>query len=335
MAKIIVIRSESIVRFCLSSFRNVVCIGILFLSAYGAENTLLVFRNAGINYEQVLKGLNEELAKKMKINDIIVPKNFSKKDVEKYMAKYKPDVVVLMDNNSITPYKEYQADLPDDTYLVPTISLMGVLINKTIRGLKNATGINYEIPIVTSAVNLRYILNIPLKKIGVIHREYLAEFLEKNRVYCANEGIEIKDILIRTQPDKDYRKGIRKAFKKLAKVEEVEAIWVPNDNSIINSDYIVNLWLPLINRYGLPIIVGVKELVDPKINFGSYAVLPDHVSMGSQAAELIFDIMDNDWQVDTEVEQPLSVYQIINLKQIRLKNKIPPEKLRNIEKVVK
>jgi hypothetical protein len=49
-------------------------------------------------------------------------------------------------------------------------------------------------------------------------------------------------------------------------------------------------------------------LVQPEVHFGTLAMLPDNDRMGSQAANMIFELEDNHWKIDNRrVELPLSV----------------------------
>ena len=63
----------------------------------------------------------------------------------------------------------------------------------------------------------------------------------------------------------------------------------------------------------MPVIVGVESLVQPEINFGTYAVIPDPEAMGEQAAGLIIDIRDQNWKSDGTVIYPaISMYSVLN-----------------------
>ena len=62
----------------------------------------------------------------------------------------------------------------------------------------------------------------------------------------------------------------------------------------------------------------VSTLVHPEVHFGTLAVLPDHERLGSPAANMIFDIADNDWELqDRDVELPLSVRTVVDVRQLR------------------
>ncbi len=303
------------------------------LFSVSSQEPLLVIRNQGVSFEEVVKGLSDELSEDFSINELVLAKDAAVDQIQEKIKLTKPKVVVLMDNKSIALFKQYQSNQKEESALIPSVSLMAVLVDDAIKGLKNASGISYEIPIVTSAVNLRGLLNTPLNKIGVIHRKFLTNFLQKNEAYCKREKIDVVPYLIPDDKAK-IKPNLKKAIKKIVKTDKVDALWLPNDNIMLHPSIIKEVWLPLIKKYRVPVVVGVEVLVNPKFDFGTFAVLPDHVSLGIQAAEIIFDIMDNDWIVDmTDVEPPVSIYKIINLPQVEKHFKIDKEKLQTIDKV--
>ena len=72
------------------------------------------------------------------------------------------------------------------------------------------------------------------------------------------------------------------------------------------------------------------------IRFGTFAVIPDHKSLGMQAAEKVFDIMDNNWQVErSAIDPPTSVYKVMNFKQVKAWYGMREDQLKNVDKMVK
>jgi hypothetical protein len=210
-----------------------------------------------------------------------------------------------------------------------------VLIKNAIKGIKNIEGISYEIPVVTSVVSLRSVLGIPMKKVGIIHREFLNDFLTQNKAFCKNEGLEIVNVVLPNKSD-DYKSLLKKGLKKLLEENKIDVLWVPNDNAFLKQDIIQGIWVPAAKKYKIPVVVGVEVLVNPQLDFGTFAVLPDHVSLGSQAAVMIYEIMDNDWQCDDQkVDPPLAVYKIINITQAKKNYKVTDENLKTVDKKVK
>lgn len=319
----------------LSHIRIFTVILLIFVNAVLAKDILLVVRQDGKDFEDALKGLTEELNNDFTIKDKVITRKSEVDEIKLEIEITNPKLVVLMDNTSIALFKKYQSVLKDGETVIPSLSIMGVFIADAIREMKNATGISYEIPIVTSVVSLRSVLDVPVKKVGVIHREFLNGFLTQNKKFCRMEGIEIVGV---TLPNKsnEYKTLLKKGLKTLFEEHNVDVLWVPNDNAFLKPDIIQSVWMPTVKKQKKPVIVGVEILVNPQLEFGTYAVLPDHVFLGSQAAGKVYDIMDNDWQCENEkVDPPLSVYKIINLRQAKKNFNATDEKLKTVDKTLK
>ena len=167
---------------------------LLLLVSFSFSNSkLLIIRSAGSSFEEAKSGMVYDLQYDFDIEDMIIDKSTTVEDIANKMKTVSPDVVALMNNRSISLYKKYQKSLPDTAKIVPSVSLMGILAKNAISGMKNAYAIEYEIPIVTSAVDLRTVLGSDkVKSIGIVHRSNLNDFINVNRSYCENEGIKYK-----------------------------------------------------------------------------------------------------------------------------------------------
>jgi hypothetical protein len=296
-----------------------------------AKDVILSIRPSGKNFKDAYTGMYDELRSDFKVKDYIITKNCTAKEIIDLIHREDPRLVVLMDYSAIALFKKYQSTLSENDRIIPSISIMGIMIKKIIRDLKNATGISYEVPVVTSAVGLRSVLSLPLKKIGIVHREYLNDFLRQNAVYCKREGIDLVSIAL---PGKSvaYKKLIKNALSTLSR-KKIDALWIPNDVVLLQPDIIRTIWIPQVRKMKIPVIVGVETLINPQLDLGTFAVLPGHKSLGTQAAEMVYDIQDNNWRCGkTRVEPPLAVFKIINLPQARKLFNVSEEKLRTVDK---
>lgn len=311
-----------------------VLMALLFATLTFAKSNLLVIRTDGKNFEEAQSGLSYELEYDFTISELIIDKASTPDMISAKMKSVSPDIVVLMNNRSVSLYKKYQKSLPEGSKMVPSVSLMGILIDDVIDEIKNSYGIEYEIPIVTSTVNLRTVLgNDNVKTVGIVHRSNLGTFIEENRKYCRSEGIELQTIEI----ENDKIEGdLKKSLSKLVKEHNVDVIWVPVDNKLVNKKLLMNVWIPFQKKNRMPIIVGVGTLVNPQFHFGTFAVLPDHVALGSQAASVIYDIMDNNWEVEQtgEAQPPLSVYTILNYPDSKEFFGLKKEELVGVDKII-
>ncbi len=114
----------------------------------------------------------------------------------KEILRTSPKLIVLMDNVSISLFKRYQNTLKNKRESIPSVSLLGVTVEEAIKELSNSTGISYEIPIVSSIIQFRQVFPLrKIDKVGVVHREFMQEYVSKNKMFCATEKITIINIL--------------------------------------------------------------------------------------------------------------------------------------------
>lgn len=311
---------------------SLLIITILLVAPTIAKDKLLILQHSGIHYESVYNSLQSEISNDFEIVKVVNDKEMSAKAIKKLLQKEKPKLLVLMNNNNIQSYKTYVKTQPKDAEIIPSISLMAAFIEKEIEGLPNSAGITYEIPIVTSVVNLRSMMSIPKVKLGIIYRDFLRSFIEKNTAYCKAEGIDVKTFYV-PQGETRYKELLKIGLKELVKKHGANTIWVPNDPVFLTKDIIQTVWKPFIEEYDVPVIVGVESFLLSEVNFGSFAVLPDHSAMGQQAANIVYSIQDNGWKSDnTLVEAPISIFKVLNFK--RAKSHIDTTEVPNVDKII-
>ncbi len=290
------------------------CLLILICSSFiYSQQNLLMLRVDGDDFVEAKNSISYDLEYDFDIHDHVIDSEATINDIAEVMNSVNPDVVILMNNTTITLYKEYQETLGDVDSYVPSVSLMGILIGDAIEGLQNAYGVEYEIPIVTSSVKLRSVMGgHNISKIGIVHQGSFAQFIDENKVYCDAEGIEL--VTVEITGDRAERQ-LNNALDDLVEEQGVDAVWVPLDNVIVNNGTLSNVWIPFQKDHEIPIVVGVKVLASPEFHFGTFAVIPDHNGLGSQAASVVFDIMDNNWMVPENggTQPPLSVRTVVNL----------------------
>ncbi len=312
-------------------------INILLITSamHSAQNSILLVYSGEKVFDEVITGLTEELEDELIVKKYIISDKTTAEDLSTKIKSILPKMAVLLDNASIYLFKEYQKNLPANSKYIPSISLMAVGIDNAIKGIKNAKGIAYEIPIVTSSIYLRSILRSPIKKIGIIHRQFLQDFIDKNRIFCRKEQIEIINILL-SKRKSNLLEYIEKSLRQLITKENVDAIWLPNDNKLLRPKIVKKIWIPFVDKYKKPVIVGIELFVSKKIGFGTFAVLPDHISLGAQAAEFVFEAQENNWEFSGKiVHEPISAIKILNYKQAKKYFNISDEGIKNIDKLYK
>lgn len=316
-----------------NSLRNVSILLFALFTVLWADNVLII-RSDGDAFREVSNSIINDIKDEFNVSEEIVDKVISIKKMKKLIEANNPDLVVLMNNKAVKSYKEYQQSLAMAEPKIPSLSLMTALLSTQIKGMQNAAGISYEVPIVTSVVNLRSILGIEEVKIGVVYREFLKDFIDENAEYCKKENVSMVRGFVPTD-NQNYRQLLQSGLDLFtSEKHRVNMIWVPNDPVFLDPETIRDVWLPFSEKHSIPIIVGVESMLKANVNFGTYAVLPDHIALGNQAAELIRDIRSSGWKVDfTIVEPPISIYQVMNPQKIQKRYNLESEKL-DVDKVI-
>jgi len=280
----------------------------------------------------IIKGIRDELDDDFELYFFTVQKNYSLNDFTSQVENQHPKIFILIDNLAISLILEYQStqSLP----MIPSISLMSINADLAINHLQNAVAISYEVPLSTSLVHLRRIMTNPLKKVGIIHRSYLNLFLRENKPYCRAEGFEIIDIEL---PDSGtgMANELKRGLKRLLKKDQVDALWIPNDPSILTPSFLRSIWIHQISRAHIPVLVGVENLANPDLNFGTIAILPDNIELGAQAADLVYEAKSNNWSWTPRKFPPLSIYKVLNYRQANKCLKIKESELNHFDKLLK
>ena len=284
--------------------------------------------------QQIYASLSDELAGEYEVEKFYVKTSTTVESLAEKLNAFEPSALVMMNNPTVGLYRRYQATQPKDTAFPPAIAVMVSFLEKELQGVQNATGIFFEIPSTTAFVNIRQISQRPIQKVGVLYREEFSDFIETQTKLAAPEQFELVTRKVREGSTiRDIRLGLRQ----LIRDEDVDALWVLNDNVLLTERTLVKGWLPETGRYlsELPVIVGVELLASAKLRFGSFAVLPDLEALGVQTANLIFELEENDWQAtEWEPEMPLAIQQLLNLRTLSPDMVVGPDELEHINRVI-
>jgi hypothetical protein len=296
-------------KFVKATARVIAVTSLLLANQAFAESVdnILVLMPDSSGAKSALVGLQEEVGEDLNLITQYVDSSTSVEDLSNFFKSSSPKAVILMNNPTVNLYKKYQASLDPATKHPPALMMMASFLRQTSSGVKNGTGINYEIAAITCFVGLRNILDQPIRRVGVIHRDVFDDFISEQKAMAAQEKIEIVAKRLST---KNVKSSLKKAIKSLTNSDEVDAIWILNDNVLLNKKLILKSWLPALKRNEKPVLVNVQGFVSSR--FGSFAVLPDHTALGVQAANLLFDLQENDWQVgDKDLEEPVAIVKVL------------------------
>ena len=297
----------------------------------GAPLLLLAMPPAA-DFQDVRRALITEVRKNFNVSTFLVTPGTAPADLAQAIARTSPACLVLMNNATVALYREYQ-ETHRDQPLPPAVVVMTLFLEEIQGNLKNTTGIAYEVPGVTAFVNLRSLIQAPIRRVGVVYRPAFRAFVERQKALAAREQIELVGAEVGKEVD---GQGLRAALHSLLASDKVDALWLLNDNELIkNTQFLDETWRAEIAAAKVPLVVGVPNLVDPRTPLGSFAVVPDHEALGLQTANLIFELQENGWRADEHgIELPLSVKTVVDLKQLRNTFGLKEDALRHIDRAL-
>ncbi|HEX6276183.1 MAG TPA: hypothetical protein VFZ53_24245 [Polyangiaceae bacterium] len=276
-------------------------------------DTVLVFLPNTPRVRPVWTSLTDELSEEFDVEAVEITASSGPDVVAAAIARHSPRCVVLLDNTTTALYARYQASAGPGGY-PPAVILLTSFVD-LYSEVEDAVGIAYEVPLVTSASNLRTFISRPIERVGVVHRSAFAGHVKHQAALARVEKLELVAAAV---PDDATPRELASALSSLLG-SNVDALWVLNDNALLTPEHIRLGWLPLLAKDAVPTIVGIPSLVTRDVAFGTFAVVPDLSALGVQAANVIYDLKDNDFVLDAgRIDQPLSVETVIDVERARV-----------------
>ena len=264
--------------------------------------------------KEIWSAMVAELTDSYNIVTIPIEANTTTAELGERIDAIKPSCVVIINNRTVSLYRELQNTRPGKRF-PPAVVLMTSFLEQVIGTLRNATGIAYEVPAVSSFVALREVTTTPVRTVGVVHRAVFSLAIEKQAKLASIEKLLLVPAQVSDNPNTSE---VKEALSKLMLGRHVDAIWVLNDNVLLSRKMLIDAWLPRLLAHPVPVVVGVPTLVREDVKLGSFAVLPDHRELGIQAARLILELGENNWGiVEHKVELPISVRTVANVAYVR------------------
>lgn len=294
---------------------------------------VLVFLPKTRETQELWDGLRSELTEEFDVVPHEITPSSTPRDIAEAIADVEPASVVVVNNPTVRLYQAYAKSRGAGAAALPVVILMSSFLEEYYRQIPDATGIAYEVPLITSVVNLRSFVETDVDRVGVLARPAFLPYVSRQQQLASIEAISVIELPVSESPDEDE---ISEAIEILCSRNRIDALWVLNDNVLLDSERIASAWVPSLERCTVPVIVGVRALVNPEVHFGSFAVLPDHEALGMQAADLIYELADRGWRVgDLGVELPLSVRTTVDIGQARDHLRFKEEMLPNVDTIVR
>ncbi len=302
------------------------------LPAVEGRKTIAVFMPDTVQTREVWIGVRDELSTEFNVVPVHMDASAQASTFARAIERHQPSCLVLMNNPTVDVFRHYQQSRPAGVPCPPAVVVLASFLEAHRRELTNTTGISYELPAITTFSKVRSLLKRPVARGGVIHRPAFGSFVREQAALAAREKITVDALEIGADPKAAELKWAIRQLK-----ERVDVIWILNDNGLLTPELIADGWLRELSLgQRVPTIVGVESLVSADYAFGTFAVVPDHVALGSQAAGVVFGVADNQWRLGPtdQVQMPLSIRTIVDLHQTGEGIELVDDALSNIDVVV-
>jgi hypothetical protein len=295
-----------------------------------AKGTILVAMPETLQTREVWSGLADELGKDYRLVAVRTEGPGAAADLAAAMARHRPDGVVLMNNPTVAAYRAYQ-ERSGLARFPPAVVVMTSFFDGSSTLIANATGISYEVPLITAVTNLRKVIAAPIERIGVILRPSQRGYVQRQAALALREQVTVIEQEVGGNPNASEVKWALRRLK-----PRIDALWVLNDDRLLTPRLIADGWLPGLNEPPVcPTIVGAAALVSPQQSFGTFAVLPDHTALGVQAASILFDLAENNWVLpqNAQVQPPLSTTTTLDFVQARQRFSLRGDALQHVDRI--
>ncbi len=296
----------------------------------GEAATVVVFMPNTAQAQEVWRGLRDEVSGEFNLI-AVEAEGDCQSSLAKGIDQHQPNAIVIMNNPTLSSYREYQrANAGQD--FPPAFVVMTSFLGQQ-SSLIATTGISYEVPLITVVTNLRKLVSTPVSRVGIIARPGLSGFIREQELLAQKEAVTAVVEQVSAQPN---AAEIRRALRIIK--QDCDAVWILNDNQLLTPRLISAGWVPGMNENPwLPVIVGAAPLVAPGANFGTFALVPDHPSLGAQLANMIFNLSDEDWILSetVAVEVPVSTVSTMDYGQATERLALRPDAVQKIDRVLR
>ena len=235
--------------------RNALTVLILLLANIGLGADVLVIRPDADEFQKLSAMIGRNLNSEYALDTSMITKTMSYEDFEQALAKSGAKVVVSMDNQAIRHLKHYFEKNPASK--IRGIATMGVNLKDLIPKNKYIAGVAYEVAGYLAIKGFNSATQSKARTIMGFYRSSISRiFAEEARTQLSREKITLTLVDLEGKSDDDTSDAIKQEIKKSG----VDAVWLINDNKIINSRTISTLWLDAARKQKVPVICGIQKL---------------------------------------------------------------------------
>jgi hypothetical protein len=162
--------------------------------------------------------MRDEVADDMDVVTMEMRDGVSAEEVKMRLESVRPKCVVLLGNQAVRTFRAVQKDVTDTP---PAVVAMSSFAKQLAGDLRNATGVAYEVPAVTSFVMLRQLSQRSIERVGVLYRPAFKSFVGAQAELAEIEKVHLVG---RSLDGEIGPRRIRLALHELLRNEKVDAL---------------------------------------------------------------------------------------------------------------
>jgi hypothetical protein len=265
---------------------------VLLLSNFGQAADVVVIRPDVEDFRKLNEMVAQSLSNDYTLETALIAKSISYEEFQEKIVKSGARVVVAMDNQAIRHLKHYFELNPQSK--LRGIAAMGVNLKDLIPKNKYIAGVAYEVAGYLAVKGFKATTDTKMKSLLGIYRSSVSRILaEEAQVQLSREKIDLKLVDIEDVSDDALNATIERELKKI----KPDAIWLMNDNKIINSRTLSTLWLNVARQQKVPIICGIQKLAK-ELGICVYSETPALQGIAEKISSIIFGYIADEHDAD-------------------------------------
>jgi hypothetical protein len=291
--------------------KMVVYLSVLFLinvNLYAAVNILVVqsrdeyLSNVAAKFERELSG-PFNIVKLKKVRDTT--------EIAEIFPELNPKAIIILEKHSKSTslywFREYIRSHANQFSRAAFVFVKDFFVDQSEIFADNATAISYLPPISLGVERLQGELHKEIRSIGVIHSRSMRKMIIDNSASCVLSGISLVMKPVPDRNDPAFVTTLTDALNATRK-QKVDALWIIEDENVVQLQLAQEIWVPFIQKNGIPVIVNSEAYMADPWKLGSVCYVPDPQLVSSQIAENIRKLQNENWIVSSPSINPLECY---------------------------
>ena len=289
----------------------IACCSIIFLTKVNisAIEQVLIVQSREDYFSTVTNKLESELSGSF--NFVKLKKIRDTNEIAEVIPNLSPKAIIIFEkhakSSSLYWFREYLQSHSSKFSGTAFIFVKDYFLDKSEIFMDNATGISFLPPIVLGVEKLQEQSHKEIQSIGVIHSRSLRKMIIDNSASCILKGISLTMKPVPDRNDPSFSKVFTEALNNMKK-QRVDALWIVEDESLLQLQLVRDVWGPFLQKSGIPTIVNNEALLAAPWNIGTVCIIPDPQQLSSQIGKKIRELQRNNWIVYSPSIDPLDIY---------------------------